>query len=111
MGTIKSSREIDSIFRGAKRAAHTLVVVLAVVTSEQRGHTEGRVAFVAGKKLGNAPQRNRSKRVLRESARRMGGPWAGYDIVFIARPATRIAAAADLDRALMASLRKAGVRE
>ena len=45
----------------------------------------GRVAFVAGKKLGTAPERNRAKRRLREAARSAGAPWRGYDVVFVAR--------------------------
>jgi ribonuclease P protein component len=108
MGTIKSSREIDQVFKEAKRSAHPLIIVLATKTPEGRGRT-GRVAFIAGKKLGNAVVRNRSKRVLREAARRCHGPWAGYDILLIARPATRDAAYVDLDRALRAQLSQLGI--
>ncbi len=108
MSTIKSSREIDRIFRGAKRATHPLVITLVAQTPEGRGR-EGRVAFVAGKKLGPAVLRNRSKRVLRESARRVGGPWPGFDVILIARPQTPTARAVDLDAALIVVLLKAGV--
>jgi len=110
MGTIKSSREIDSVFREAKRSAHPLIIVLAAQTPEGRGRT-GRVAFIAGKKLGNAVVRNRSKRVLRESARRCGGTWEGYDILLIARPATREAPEVALDSALQKQLAKLGVTQ
>ena len=41
--------------------------------------------FVAGKKLGTAPLRNRCKRVLRATAAELDGPWCGYDVVFIAK--------------------------
>jgi ribonuclease P protein component len=108
MGTIKSSREIDFVFREAKRSAHPLIIVLSVETPEGRGHT-GRVAFIAGKKLGNAVIRNRSKRVLREAARRCGGPWPGHDILLIARPATRDSACGELDRALRSQLSRLGI--
>lgn len=57
----------------------------------------GRWAFIAGKKLGCAPLRSRCKRVLRECARELGGPWEGYDVAFIAR---RKAATAHHDRLL-----------
>jgi ribonuclease P protein component len=109
MGTIKSSREIDFVFREANRSAHPLIIVLSVDTPEGRGHT-GRVAFIAGKKLGNAVIRNRSKRVLREAARRCGGPWAGYDILLIARPATRDTECEELDCALRLQLSKLGIQ-
>ena len=108
MGTIKSSREIDRIFRGAKRAAHPLLIVLAAQTPEGRGRF-GRVAFIAGKKLGGAVLRNRCRRVLREAVRRAQGPWPGWDVVVIARPDTATVKAAELDEALRGALRKAGV--
>ena len=108
MGTIKSSREIDTVFRGARRSAHPIIIVLATPTPEGRGRA-GRVAFIAGKKLGNAVVRNRSKRVLRASASRCAGPWEGYDILLVARPATRDASGEELDDALRKQLGKLGV--
>lgn len=44
----------------------------------------GRCAYVAGKRLGNAPLRSRCKRVLRAASRELGAPWEGHDVVFIA---------------------------
>jgi ribonuclease P protein component len=108
MGTIKSSREIDRVFREAQRAAHPLIIVLSIQTPEGRGRT-GRVAFIAGKKLGNAVVRNRSKRVLREAARRCDAPWPDHDVLLVARPGTRDAACIDLDRALRAQLSRLGI--
>jgi len=99
MSTIKSSREIDSIFRDSRRVAHPLVIALIAKTPEGRG-PGGRVAFVAGKRLGNAVTRNRSKRVLRAAARRAGAPWPGHDVVLIATVRTKTATEGDLDKAL-----------
>ena len=109
MGTIKSSREIDRIFRGAKRATHPLLIVLAAQTPEGRGHS-GRVAFIAGKKLGGAVLRNRCRRVLREAVRRARGPWPGWDVVLIARPGTPVATQDALVQALTGALKRAGVQ-
>jgi ribonuclease P protein component len=108
VATIKASREIDQVFRQAKRVAHPLLIVLTAPTPEGRGH-EGRVAFVAGVRLGGAVLRNRSKRVLRHAVRRCGGPWPDWDVVVLARPTTAAANAADLDDALSALLRRSGV--
>src|SRR5664279_3722517 len=99
MGTIKSSREIDRIFRGAKRAAHPLLIVLAAQTPEGRGRS-GRVAFIAGKKLGGAVLRNRCRRVLREAVRRSAGPWPTWDVVLIARVGTATAGQEALSAAI-----------
>ena len=108
MSTIKSSREIDTIFRDAKRVAQSLLIVLVGRTPEGRGRS-GRVAFIAGKKLGGAVLRNRNRRVLRGSVRRVGGPWSGWDVVLIARTGTAEARPDALDRALTMALNRAGV--
>jgi ribonuclease P protein component len=109
VSTIKSSREIDTIFRTANRVAHPLLIALISQTPEGRG-PQGRVAFIAGKKLGNAVMRNRSRRVLREAARRAAAPWAGHDVALIARPGTATSSHAELDRALASVLERAGLR-
>ena len=103
MSTIKASREIDKIFQTASRAAHPLLIVLAARTPEGRG-LEGRVAFIAGKKLGHAVLRNRCRRVMRAMVRRAGGPWPGWDVVIIARQDTAIARPGALDGALVGLL-------
>lgn len=108
MSTIKSSREIDTIFRAARRAVHPLLIVLVAPTPEERG-LSGRVAFVAGKKLGTAVARNRCRRVMREAVRRCQGPWPGWDVVLIARAAVARASYVELDKALKATLARAKV--
>jgi ribonuclease P protein component len=108
--TIKSSREIERMFAQGKRAANPLLIVLATKTTTDRG-PEGRVAFIAGKKMGNAVHRNRSKRVMRVAARAAGAPWAGHDVAMIARPATATASSSDLEAALLSALRRLGVVE
>jgi ribonuclease P protein component len=109
MTTIKSSREIDRIFREAKRASHPLIIMLTVPTPEGRGRT-GRVAFLAGKKLGTAVWRNRSRRVLREGARRAGAPWDGQDVVLIARTGLDRASAQSVDAAITSLLKRSGLQ-
>ena len=108
MHTLKNATEIDGIFKEGMRSAGNAVTLIARRTPEARGH-DGRVLFVAGKRLGGAVVRNRSKRVLREAMLRTGCPWAGWDVVLMARPATPSASPAELDRALRSSLRRVGV--
>ena len=84
MSTIRSSREIDAVFRLGRRAAGPLVTALVANTPVGRD-PRGRVAFVAGKRLGNAVKRNRAKRLLRSASREAGGPWRGFDVVLMAR--------------------------
>lgn len=46
---------------------------------------EGRVAFIAGKRHGNAVWRNAAKRRLRELYRALDGDWKRSDVLFIAK--------------------------
>jgi ribonuclease P protein component len=98
---------MDEMFREGTRVTHQLATALIRLTPPERG-PEGRVAFVAGKKLGNAVLRNRSKRVLRAAVMRSGGPWAGADVVLIARPGTAHAAPERLDEAIRAVIHRVG---
>lgn len=97
--TVRSSREIDAIFRDGRRIAHPLVLALTRETPNGRG-PEGRVAFVAGKRLGGAVSRNRAKRRLRAAFRIAGGPWPGHDVVLVARRDLLEAPVAQIEAAL-----------
>jgi ribonuclease P protein component len=108
MRTLKAPSEIDALFRSGRRGSTGLVLVLSVQTPQRRG-PEGRVVFIAGKKIGGAVVRNRCKRVLRESVRRCGGPWGSFDVAVVARTTTATAAPDALDEALLGALRASGV--
>lgn len=85
--TIKSSTDISYLFTQGKRYSNSSLTLL-VYRYEKQHDRQGRVAFVAGKKLGNAVWRNKAKRRMRAICHNIGGPWAGYDVVFIAKSAT-----------------------
>jgi ribonuclease P protein component len=103
MRTLKAPSEIDTLFKSGRRGSTDLVLVLSMRTPERRG-PEGRVVFIAGKKLGGAVVRNRCKRVLREAVRRCGGPWDGFDVAVVARITTATASPSALDAALRDAL-------
>lgn len=84
LGTVKSNSEISYIFSHGKQY-HTKAIKLLVLQSSLQHGSQGRVAFIAGKKNGNAVWRNSAKRRMREVCRVLGGPWCGKDIVFIAK--------------------------
>src|SRR5262245_39339468 len=66
---------------GATRTSRLLVAKVLPNDLEMN-----RYGFAAGRRLGNAVQRNRAKRLMREAARALHPTLAaGYDIVFIAR--------------------------
>ena len=107
--TITARGEIDRLFSEGSRTSQKVLVVLALATPEARG-PEGRVLFVAGRRVGSAVRRNRAKRVMRETVRRAGGPWPGLDIALIAREGTAEAPHRELDLALTHALISLGVR-
>lgn len=110
MSTIKSSCDVQRVFSESRRVAHPLIVALIAKTPEGRGRS-GRVAFVAGKKLGNAVSRNRAKRVMREAVRRARVTWPDHDVILIAREGTGDASADALDDAVTQILQRAGLAQ
>lgn len=78
---------MERLFREGRRSSSYLLNVLILPASAEHGD-KGRLGFVAGKKLGVAPYRCRCKRVLRAAAAELGGPWPGFDVVFVARHKT-----------------------
>lgn len=92
METIKSSAEISQLFSTGRRlkTPYLTLIVGEQPKGKPKGDEEqhglcGRVAFIAGKKLGNAVWRNRAKRRMRALCRDLGGPWAAQDVVFLAK--------------------------
>ena len=110
MRTITNTHEIDSIFKQGMRVSGGTVTLIARRTPEARG-SDGRVLFVAGKRIGGAVLRNRCKRVMRAAARRCGGQWPGWDVTFMARAATATATPGELDRAVRSGLHRLGITE
>ena len=90
-GTIKSSDEIGLIIKTGKRVKTASMI--AYISSHRKLSTAsrtaccGRVAVVAGKRLGSAPRRNKAKRWIREALRaktETGHFGGGTDVVLIA---------------------------
>lgn len=80
---IKSGDEISSIFVNGRRI-HTPYITFIVSKNEKHGCLS-RVAFIAGKKLGNAVWRNSAKRRMRAVCQDINIQWPGYDVIFLAK--------------------------
>jgi ribonuclease P protein component len=78
---LRDGRDVVAVLQGRRqRAGH--LAVLHVRTDRDAGPP--RVAVVASRRVGNAVDRNRAKRVLREASRQIA--WApGTDVVLVAR--------------------------
>ena len=86
MDIIKSSTDISDLFLRGRRI-YTPHITL-IVASRKYGRMEnsnGRVAFIAGKKNGNAVWRNAAKRRMREICRQQQLDKKERDIIFLAK--------------------------
>jgi ribonuclease P protein component len=105
---IKSSSEISTLFKEGRRVKTPDVIIL-VLRNEKQHDLSGRVAFVAGKKMGNAVWRNRAKRRMRSLCRDINAPYAGYDLVFLARSSVNEASYSKMLENVRKALKRAGV--
>lgn len=69
-----------------------------------------RIGITASKKLGNAVQRNRCRRIIRAAFLSLAPLCApGYDIVFVARFKTQNLKSTDISRIMLRQLKELGV--
>ena len=106
--TIKSREDISDLFSCGKRL-HTPYLTFIVLPTKQHG-LNGRVAFVAGKKLGNAVWRNSAKRRMRAVCHELGGPWKGFDVIFLAKSGICRGSYSKVLAACDETLERAGIR-
>lgn len=83
--TLKLNKDFKRLYyRGKCVCAHCIVVY-----AQKNKSGRNRLGLTCGKSVGKAVQRNRAKRLMRESYRQLGNDLkTGYDIVIVAR--TRI---------------------
>lgn len=100
------STDFKRVRNEGKSYAHPLVVLVASQSAEE----VTRVGVSAGRSLGGAVERNRAKRLLRESMRPMISVIpTGWDIVLIARAPLLAAHFQDVKAAVQGLLRRAGL--
>ena len=100
------SEDFKRVRRDGKSYAHPLVVL--IVQNNDQPHV--RVGVAAGKSVGTAVYRNRTKRLLREAMRTLIPDIASnLDLILIARPALVSATLADTQRALQNLLQRAKI--
>jgi ribonuclease P protein component len=100
------STDFKRVRNEGKSYSHPLIVLVASASAEQAA----RIGVGAGRALGGAVQRNRAKRLLRETLRPMLPliP-AGWDLVLIARKPLGTAQFLDVKRAIQGLLVRAGL--
>lgn len=99
-------------FRRAYTKGKSFVGPLTVVYVRKNRLGISRLGVTTSKKIGNAVQRSRSRRVIREAYRQLcPRVKSGYDLVLVARGKTPFSKSTDVKRLLEKQLVSAGVLE
>lgn len=94
--------------RFGKSYAHPFIVLIALPNHMNKS----RFAITAGRSIGNAVQRNRAKRILRETLRsQLPGIASGWDVILVARQPMNSVNIQDLKVALKSLLYRANLWE
>ena len=103
---LKQNKEFRTAYYRGKVFVHPLLVLYL------RKNREGtpRLGITTGKKIGNAVQRNRCRRIIREAFRQLLPQVSGnFDFVFVARKATVNSKSTELYSVMKQMLKKAGI--
>ncbi len=100
------SEDFKRVRRSGKSYAHPLVVLIVQKSEQPRV----RVGVAAGRTIGTAVPRNRTKRLLREAMRTLiPDVSSGLDLILIARPGLTSASLEDTRQALLNLLNRAQI--
>ncbi len=104
--TLRKQKDFNRVYKRGESKGSRYVVVL--YKSNDLGYT--RTAFVSSKKVGNSVERNRSRRLMRESYYSVSKyVKEGYDIIFVARNTINGAVQNDVQRAMYGAMKASGL--
>ncbi len=104
--TLNRNADFHRIYRRGK--VYTNPALVSYVTKNRAGIC--RMGITTSKKIGNAVERNRSRRVIRAAFRAVEPQLSsGWDIVFVARSKTKYLKSHQLEAIMLKHLRQAGV--
>ena len=103
---LRPSSVLQQVRQDGRSWRHPLIVLLA----QANQHDVSRFAFVAGRRIGNAVVRNRSKRLMREVVRHhLAEIEAGWDVMLIARSSIAAVSYRDVETAVLQLLTRANL--
>jgi len=94
---LRTGAEFDTVFKRGVRLEGRLFLLLAA----PNGLAFDRLGLAVSRRVGGAVERNRARRLLRESFRRLGrAPGGGVDLVVVARAELAGRGQSEVDREL-----------
>ena len=104
--TLKTNSDFRRAYMRGK--SYTNPALVMYVRKNRAGSC--RIGITASKKIGNAVQRTRARRVIREAFRQVNLPLKGnYDVIFVARTKTVYKKSTDIYNVMVPMLIEAGV--
>lgn len=95
---LRRSADLKRVRQHGESRRHPLAILIAYPNDLEIS----RFAFIASRRVGNAVERNRGRRLLREVVRlHLSEITSGYDFVFITRQATPNASYEDVETAVL----------
>lgn len=106
---LRSQKDFDTVYRKGKSVPDRYVVVLY----NKNRLPYSRTAFLASKKVGNSVQRNRARRLMKESVRTSDRIrfQKGYDYIIVARKSITDAKCRDVQKSLESAFRRIGAKK
>ena len=103
---LRKKSDFDSMYKRGKSVGDRYLVLFY----RKNNLPYNRTGFLASKKVGNSVQRNRARRLLKESVRltNLELP-AGYDFIIIARNTITNAKCAEVKKSFESALKRTGV--
>ena len=106
--TLKTNSDFRRAY--ARGKSYTNPALVLYVRKTRAGSC--RIGITASKKIGNAVQRNRARRIIREAFRQIDLPVKNnFDLIFVARTKTVYKKSTDIYNIMLPMLKEAGVIE
>ena len=105
---LRKKTDFQSIYRRGKSVGDRFVVLFY----RPNGLAYNRTGFLASKKVGNSVERNRARRLMKESYRHLQENLTGnahFDFIIIARNTISGKKCADVEKSLLSAFRRTGV--
>ncbi|MBQ6899376.1 MAG: ribonuclease P protein component [Firmicutes bacterium] len=103
---LRKKSDFDSIYNRGKSVGDRYIVLFY----RKNDLPYNRTGFLASKKVGNSVQRNRARRLMKESYRHLQSRLPiGYDFIIIARNTISGKKCMEVERSLMSAFKRTGV--